>query len=59
MSQTLHLLDTSVLLALIRGKELGRSIDERFLLSAAPLRSLVCIVSHAELGVLARRNQMG
>lgn len=59
MSEPLYLLDTGVLLALVRGQALGRSIDQRFGLRAAKQRPLVCIVTHGELWVLARRNNWG
>jgi tRNA(fMet)-specific endonuclease VapC len=49
------LLDTSVLLHLVRGKQLGLYIDKTFDLSHAVHRPLVSIVSHGELWVLAGR----
>jgi tRNA(fMet)-specific endonuclease VapC len=58
MSQS-YVLDTSVLLNLIRGQELGKSIDRAFGLRTALYRHTVSIVSHGELRVLARRNQWG
>ena len=54
-----HLLDTSVMLLLTRGGEIGRTIDQRFGLSTAARRPFVSIVTHAELQVLARRNGWG
>jgi predicted nucleic acid-binding protein len=59
MSDRLYLLDTSVLLALVRGQELGGQIARRFGLLQARQRPLVCIVSHGEIWVLARRNSWG
>lgn len=59
MSEPLYLLDTGVLLTLVRGQALGRSIDQRFGLRAAKQRPLVCIVTHGEIWVLARRNNWG
>ncbi|MBN2195944.1 MAG: PIN domain-containing protein [Polyangiaceae bacterium] len=59
MSEPLYLLDTSVLLLLARGGALGRRIDEQFGLRAARQRPLVCIVSHGEVWVMARRNGWG
>jgi predicted nucleic acid-binding protein len=53
------LLDTSVLLHLVRGKQLGLYIDKTFDLSHAVHRPLVSIVSHGELWVLAERNGWG
>jgi predicted nucleic acid-binding protein len=58
MSQS-YVLDTSILLNLIRGHELGRSIDLAFGLRAHLYRHTISIVSHGELRVLARRNQWG
>jgi tRNA(fMet)-specific endonuclease VapC len=55
MSQS-YVLDTSVILNLIRGRELGESIDRAFGLRTAYYRHLVSIVSHGELLVLARRH---
>jgi tRNA(fMet)-specific endonuclease VapC len=59
MSQRLHLLDTNILLALVRGQGLGSHIDQRFGLSGATQRPLVSIVSHGEIWVMARRNNWG
>lgn len=58
MSQS-YILDTNVLLNLVRGHDLGRTIDRAFGLSAAFHRHLVSIVSHGELWVLASRHQWG
>ncbi len=58
MSQS-YVLDISVLLNLIRGQELGKSIDRAFGLRTALSRHTVSIVSHGELRVLAQRNQWG
>lgn len=55
MSQQLYLLDTNVILALIRGKILGAFIDTTFGLTSAKTRPLVSIVSHAEIRVIASR----
>ena len=59
MSEPLYLLDTGVLLTLVRGQTLGRSIDQQFGLRAAKQRPFVCIVTHGEIWVLARRNDWG
>jgi predicted nucleic acid-binding protein len=48
-------LDTNIVLLLLRGKELGRSIDQTFGLSAAPYLHTLSIVTHAELRVLGDR----
>lgn len=53
MIEPLYLLDTNILLALVRGKQLGSLIDQRYRLSTQRNRPLVCIVSHGELRVLA------
>jgi hypothetical protein len=53
MSQS-YVLDTSAVLNLIRGRELGKSIDRAFGLSAAFYRHTISIVSHGELRVLAQ-----
>jgi len=58
MSQS-YVLDTTVILNLIRGQELGKSIDRAFGLRAALYRHTVSIVSHGELQVLAQRNNWG
>jgi tRNA(fMet)-specific endonuclease VapC len=58
MSQS-YVLDTSVILNLIRGHDLGESIDRAFGLRAAFYRHIVSIVSHGELRVLAARKQWG
>ena len=59
MTTERYLLDTSVMLLLVRGEEPGRAIDQRFGLSTAAERPLVSIVTHAELQVLARSNAWG
>ena len=47
MSDRLFLLDTSVVVALVRGKALGQRIDATYGLRAAPLRPLWCHVLHS------------
>ena len=59
MSEVLYLLDTSVVLHLVRGGDLGRHIDATYGLSTASSRPLVCIVTHGEARVMARRNGWG
>jgi tRNA(fMet)-specific endonuclease VapC len=59
MSSGLYLLDTNVLVALINGKDLGRTIDATYGLRTSKVRPLVCIVSHGELWALARVNDFG
>jgi tRNA(fMet)-specific endonuclease VapC len=59
MTTERYLLDTSVMLKLVRGGEPARWLDQEFGLSSASLRPLVSIVTHAELKVLAQRNRWG
>ena len=54
-----YLLDTSVLMALIRGDTLGEYIDAKYGLRAAKQRPLISIVTHGEIQVLAGRNKWG
>lgn len=58
MSQS-YVLDTSALLPLLRGKELGELIDRTFGLRAVPYLHTLSIVTHAELWVLIERNGWG
>lgn len=51
--------DTSTLLNLIRGKELGQQIDAAFGLRAAMYRHTISIVTHGEMRVLVERNNWG
>jgi hypothetical protein len=59
VSQPIYLLDTSVILPLVRGSALGRYIDQRFRLRSATQRPLVSVVSLGEVRVLAARNGSG
>lgn len=54
-----YVLDTSVLLHLIRGKALGIEIDEAFGLTTSMHRQVVSIVTQAELWVMAERRNWG
>jgi predicted nucleic acid-binding protein len=54
-----YVIDTSVLLNLIRGKELGQQIDSAYGLRTAMYRHTISIVTHGELKVLAERNSWG
>lgn len=56
MSARPYLLDTSVLLHLIRGRDLGRYIKTTFQLENTVYRPLVSIVTHGEIRALAERN---
>ena len=54
-----YVLDTGVLLNLVRGKELGSRIDRDFALSRSMRLHTISIVTHGELKVLAERNDWG
>ena len=58
MSQT-YVLDTSALLNLIRGRELGEQIDKAFGLRQALYRHTISIVTHGELKAMAQRRSWG
>jgi tRNA(fMet)-specific endonuclease VapC len=53
------LLDTNILLALIRGKELGQRIDAKFGLRASLRRHVISIASQAEISVIANEREWG
>jgi predicted nucleic acid-binding protein len=59
VSERVCLLDTNVVLALVRGGTLGQHIDQRFGLRSSRQRPLVSVVSHGEVRVLAQRNRWG
>ena len=59
MSERLYLLDTNILLALIRGGDLGHRIEKRFRLRSAKQKPLISVVSCGEIRVLADRNGWG
>ncbi len=59
MNQRIYLLDTSVILPLVRGNQLGRHIDQRFGLRSTSQRPLVSVISLGEVRVLAKRNDWG
>ena len=46
---TAYLLDTNIILALLRGNALGVALDRDYALSASRTRNLVCVVSVGEL----------
>ncbi len=54
-----YVLDTNILLALVRGNSLGLSIDTAYGLRAHLQRHVVSVVSQAELLVLADRKNWG
>ena len=53
MSDQLYLLDTTILLLLVRGGNLGQTVDQRFELSTSKFRPFVSIVTHGEIRALA------
>jgi tRNA(fMet)-specific endonuclease VapC len=59
MTQRQYLLDTNVLLHLVRGKVLGTAIEARFQLKAQANKPLLCVVTYGEIWAIARRNQWG
>ncbi len=59
MAPPLYLLDTNILLHLIRGKATGAYIDATFQLQKQTYTPLVCIVTHGEIWTLARENGWG
>jgi predicted nucleic acid-binding protein len=59
MSDKLYLLDTTVVLTLVRGNALASHIDSTYGLRASRIRPLVSVVTHGEVRVLAGRNDWG
>ncbi|MCR4317750.1 MAG: PIN domain-containing protein [Planctomycetes bacterium] len=59
MQAPMYLLDTGILLLLVRGGPLGKHIDATYRLTSAPFRPLVCVVTHAEIWALADRHEWG
>ena len=55
MPVPLYVLDTGILLALLRGKQLGQYIDTTFQLRHQPNKPLICAVTKGEIGSLARQ----
>lgn len=58
-NSAVYLFDTTVLLALLRGKQLGNYLNQTFGLSDVINRPLISIVSHGELWAMADRNGWG
>lgn len=54
-----YLLDTNVVLHLVRGNDFAAYLADAFGLLDPPTRPLVSIVSHGELWAIADRNQWG
>src|SRR5258705_13018366 len=59
MPAPVYLLDTNVVLYLVRGGPVGKYLATTFGLRDTVNRPLVSIVTHGELGVLADRNNWG
>jgi tRNA(fMet)-specific endonuclease VapC len=55
----LVVLDTNVLVHLVRGRAIGRALDHRYGLSTAVIRPLICIVTVGECLAIARCNDWG
>ena len=54
-----YLLDTNILLAYVRGGNLGEYVEREYALSASPFRPFVCVVSIGEIKALAARRAWG
>ena len=59
MASPIYLLDTCVILHLVRGNPLGSYLATTFGLKSPASRPLVSIVSHGELLLIADRNKWG
>ena len=59
MLSSLYVLDTGILLTLIRKDALADHLDTHYQLRTSKTHSLVCIVSHGELGTIATLNNWG
>lgn len=59
MTQRQYMLDTNVLLQLVRGGEIGTAIKDKFQLEAQILRPQLCVVTYGEIWVIAERNNWG
>jgi tRNA(fMet)-specific endonuclease VapC len=57
--RTHYLLDSSILLHLVRGKALGEYIKRAYEFASLPARPLISIVSHGELLAMAERRSWG
>ncbi len=55
MAVPLFLLDTNILVALIRGGQLGQYIDTTYQLRGQPYKPLICVVTKGEVLSLARQ----
>lgn len=59
MTDGRYLLDTGVVLLLVRGGAVGSMIDKKFGLTTSKVRAMASRVTHAEVRVLAERNRWG
>lgn len=59
MSGRLFLLDTNIVLTLVRGNALATFVDGKFGLRASKVRPMISVVTHGEVRVLAARNGWG
>ncbi len=59
MNRSLVLLDTSVLVLLVRGGERALAVDARFSLRERDAAPLISVVTHGEIAVLAKRWDWG
>lgn len=59
MTQRQYLLDTSVLLHVVRGKVVGTAIENRYQLKAQATKPLLCVVTHGEIWAIATRQDWG
>lgn len=59
MSRSLFLLDTNIVLTLVRGNALATHIDAKFALRASKIRPMIAVVTRGEVRVLAARNAWG
>ncbi len=55
----IYFLDTSIVLLIVRGKELADYIERNYQLRSRPFRPLVSVVSLGEIYTLALRNNWG
>jgi predicted nucleic acid-binding protein len=55
MASPLYLLDTNILVALIRAGPLGQFIDATYKLHGQPYKPLICVVTKGEVRSLARQ----
>lgn len=53
MTVPLYLLDTSMLLLLLRGSDDGRKLDDKYSLTESKQRPFISRVTHGEIRVLA------